>query len=118
MKKVLSLAVLAVLLGAPGVVRAQEHVHIPPPPPPPPRPEVKVEAPKPPPKVLTAAETVAAAFGTAVGTPVRPSASVAYITAGAAPAFSNFGKIALPDGAAPSENTVYEIGSITKGLTG
>lgn len=118
MKKGLSLAVLAVLLGAPGVVRAQEHVHIPPPPPPPPRPEVKVEAPKPPPKVLTAAETVAAAFTTAAGTPSRPSASVAYITGGAAPAFANFGKIALPDGAAPSENTVYEIGSITKGLTG
>jgi D-alanyl-D-alanine-carboxypeptidase/D-alanyl-D-alanine-endopeptidase len=118
MKKVLSLAVLAVLFGAPGVVRAQEHVHIPPPPPPPPRPEMKVEAPKPPPKVLTAAETVAAAFATAAGTPARPSASVAYITGGAAPAFASFGRIALPDGAAPSENTVYEIGSITKGLTG
>ena len=37
--------------------------------------------------------------------------------AGTAPAFSNFGKIALPDGAAPSENTVYEIGSITKEFT-
>ena len=65
MKKFLPLAVLAVLLGAPGVVRAQEHVHIPPPPPPPPPPPAKVEAPKPAPKPLTAAEIVTAAFTTA-----------------------------------------------------
>lgn len=102
MKRFLPLAVL-VMVALPAVASAraaQEHVHIPPP------------------KPLTASEIVTAAFTAAAGTPARPSASVVYITAGAAPAFAGFGKIALPDGAAPAENTVYEIGSITKGLTG
>ena len=88
----------------------------PPPPPPPVRPEAA--KPVPPPKPLTPAEIVSTVFTPAAGTPVRPSASVAYITSGSAPVFAGFGKVTLPDGSAPNEHTVYEIGSITKGLTG
>ena len=62
-------------------------------------------------------DIINATFTPATGTPQRPSAVVAFRTEGAA-GILGFGMKTLPSGAAPDANTVYEIGSITKGLTG
>ncbi|HEX6323089.1 MAG TPA: serine hydrolase domain-containing protein [Vicinamibacterales bacterium] len=63
------------------------------------------------------AEIVASIFTPAAGTPQRPSAAVAFIVNGVAHT-AMFGTTTRSGGAAPDANTVYEIGSITKGLTG
>lgn len=62
------------------------------------------------------ADTVAGIFAPAAGTPQRPSAIVATIVNGAVDV-KGYGNVSLPNGPAPDANTVYEIGSITKGLT-
>lgn len=67
--------------------------------------------------VQSPAEIVASIFTPSAGTPQRPSAAVAFIVNGAAHTVM-FGTTTLSSGAAPGANTVYEIGSITKGLTG
>ena len=63
------------------------------------------------------AEIVATVFTPATGTPMRPSAMTAYVS-GTSLEMKGFGSITLPGGKAPDADTVYEIGSITKGLTG
>ncbi|MEX2270719.1 MAG: serine hydrolase domain-containing protein [Vicinamibacterales bacterium] len=63
------------------------------------------------------AEVVAAIFGPATGSPARPSAVVGFIV-GKTIEMKSFGKLSPSGDAAPDRNTVYEIGSITKGLTG
>src|SRR5687767_14283235 len=62
------------------------------------------------------AEVVSSVFGPATGTPERPSAVVGFIV-GNAVEMKPFGKLSIAGNAAPDANTVYEIGSITKGLT-
>jgi len=62
-------------------------------------------------------DIVAGIFAPATGTPERPSASVGFIAGGTAET-KGFGKVALAGKTAPDADTVYEIGSITKGLTG
>jgi CubicO group peptidase (beta-lactamase class C family) len=62
------------------------------------------------------AEIVSAIFTPATGTPIRPSAMAGYIVNGKLE-MKGFGGITA-GGAPPTANTVYEIGSITKGLTG
>lgn len=52
-------------------------------------------------------------FESTAGTPERPSASIAWISGGDRPQFAAFGKVEQP-----AARTLYEIGSITKGLTG
>lgn len=118
MKQFLTAAALAAALVCSGIpAQAQGHEHMPPPPPPPVAQPPK-QAPAPPaPKAQTPAEIVSAAFTPVAGNPARPAISVAYVAAGAAPAFAGFGRTSLPGGPAPDQNTVYEIGSITKGLT-
>jgi D-alanyl-D-alanine-carboxypeptidase/D-alanyl-D-alanine-endopeptidase len=63
------------------------------------------------------AEVVPAHFASAAGTPERPAASVVW-TGGGRTGIQHFGRKTLPDGAAPADDTVYEIGSITKAFTG
>jgi CubicO group peptidase (beta-lactamase class C family) len=56
-------------------------------------------------------------FAAAAGTSEKPAASVVW-TAGGRTGIRHFGRKTLPDGAAPADDTVYEIGSITKAFTG
>ena len=56
-------------------------------------------------------------FASAAGTPERPGASIVWIANGKTE-FAHFGHKTLPDGPPPSNDTVYEIGSITKAFTG
>jgi CubicO group peptidase (beta-lactamase class C family) len=62
-------------------------------------------------------EIITSIFKPATGTPQRPSAIVAFRADGKE-GILGFGMKSLPSGAPPDANTVYEIGSITKGLTG
>lgn len=62
-------------------------------------------------------DIIAGIFGPATGTAERPSAAVGFI-AGRASETKGFGKVSLARNTAPGADTVYEIGSITKGLTG
>jgi serine-type D-Ala-D-Ala carboxypeptidase/endopeptidase len=55
-------------------------------------------------------------FAPATGTPERPAASIAWIANGKT-SFAHFGHKTLPDDAAPADDAVYEIGSITKTFT-
>lgn len=64
------------------------------------------------------ADAIKGIFEPATGTPARPSAAVAWIAGDADPDFAFFGRTELPAGRTPDARTVYEIGSITKGLTG
>lgn len=64
------------------------------------------------------AEAVRAIFTPVTGAPERPSAAVAWITEGADAEFAFFGRADLGAPDAPDAQTFYEIGSITKGLTG
>jgi serine-type D-Ala-D-Ala carboxypeptidase/endopeptidase len=61
-------------------------------------------------------EIVASIFKPATGMAARPSAVVGFSTNGKT-GIAPFGTVTI-GGAAPDANTVYEIGSITKGLTG
>jgi CubicO group peptidase (beta-lactamase class C family) len=63
------------------------------------------------------ADILASLFSPSTGKPQRPSAAIGYIVNGAA-GMQAFGTMTPSGGAAPDANTVYEIGSITKGLTG
>ena len=65
----------------------------------------------------SAEDVLTAIFTPATGTPARPSAAIGYIVGGKA-AVKTFGKLGLDSARAPDADTVYEIGSITKGLTG
>ena len=67
--------------------------------------------------VVTQTDVIRSHFGSAAGTPERPAASVIWIADGKTQ-FAHFGHKRLPDGPAPSTDSVYEIGSITKGFTG
>src|SRR5690606_40842456 len=64
------------------------------------------------------AEAVRSIFAPVTGAPERPSAAVAWITEGADAEFAFFGRADLGAPDAPDAQTFYEIGSITKGLTG
>ncbi|MDQ3171155.1 MAG: beta-lactamase family protein [Acidobacteriota bacterium] len=64
------------------------------------------------------AEIVQKVFGPGSGTPERPSVSVGWITDGSRPGFAGFGTTRVGTSELPNARTVYEIGSITKGLTG
>ena len=66
---------------------------------------------------VTQSDIVSSHFASAAGTPERPAASVVWIAAGKTQ-FAHFGRTTLPDGGPPTDNTVYEIGSITKTFTG
>ena len=66
---------------------------------------------------LLQADTIQSHFAAAAGTPERPAASVSWI-AGGKTQFAHFGRTTLPDGPPPGDNTIYEIGSITKTFTG
>lgn len=61
----------------------------------------------------TPAEIVRTLFEKGAGTPERPSVSIAWIAGTGTPQFAAFGKVDQSAGKA-----LYEIGSITKGLTG
>lgn len=74
---------------------------------------LQAAAPKP---ALSPAEIVTSVFASTAGTPQRPSAMVGFIVDGKIE-MKGFGGVTV-GGAAPDGNTVYEIGSITKGLTG
>lgn len=63
------------------------------------------------------ADIVKALFAPAAGTPARPSVVVGTIVDGRAQ-IQAFGTVKLGSSESAGENTVYEIGSITKGLTG
>lgn len=63
------------------------------------------------------ADVVRSHFAAATGTPERPAASVVTIVDGRT-TFTHFGHTTLPDGPPPADDTVYEIGSITKTFTG
>lgn len=63
------------------------------------------------------ADVIRSHFASAAGTPERPAASVVSIVDGKT-SFEHFGHKTLPDGAPPANDTVYEIGSITKAFTG
>ena len=65
---------------------------------------------------LLQTDIVQSHFAAAAGTPERPAASVSWIVGGKTQ-FAHFGRTTLPDGPAPGENTIYEIGSITKTFT-
>lgn len=56
-------------------------------------------------------------FGSAAGTAERPAASVVWIADGKTE-FAHLGHETLPEGPPPTNDTVYEIGSITKAFTG
>ncbi len=63
------------------------------------------------------ADIVRTLFEKGAGTPERPSVSLAWITGGDKPRFAAFGTgPRTPE--PPNPRTLYEIGSITKGLTG
>lgn len=62
------------------------------------------------------ADDVRSHFATETGTANRPAASIAWISGGKT-RLAHFGHKTLPDGAAPADDTVYEIGSITKTFT-
>lgn len=67
----------------------------------------------------TPAAIVSSIFEPATGSATRPSAAVAYIVGASEPAFAFFGTKTLSDPSkTPDRDTIYEIGSITKGLTG
>ena len=66
---------------------------------------------------LAQSNVVRSTFASATGTAERPAASIAWIANGKTE-FAHFGHKTLPDGAAPSNDTIYEIGSITKTFTG
>jgi CubicO group peptidase (beta-lactamase class C family) len=55
-------------------------------------------------------------FASAAGTPERPAASIAWISHGKTQVL-HIGHTTLPNGAAPTDDTIYEIGSITKTFT-
>ena len=67
------------------------------------------------------ADIVASLFAPATGTPQRPSAVVGFVVDGKADVKA-FGRLTVPTAATPSHvptaDTLYEIGSITKALTG
>ena len=63
------------------------------------------------------ADVIQSHFASVAGTAERPAASVGWISQGATKV-SHFGHIRLPDGPTPTDDTVYEIGSITKTFTG
>lgn len=65
----------------------------------------------------TQADIVRSHFASATGTPERPAASVVWIADGKTD-FAHFGHTTLTDGPTPANDTVYEIGSITKAFTG
>lgn len=67
--------------------------------------------------IATQADIIRSHFASAAGTPERPAASVVWIENGKTQ-FAHFGRKTLPDGAPPADDTVYEIGSITKAFTG
>ena len=62
------------------------------------------------------ADAIRSHFANAAGTAERPAVSAAWI-AGGRTEFANFGRQTLPDGAPPANDTIYEIGSITKTFT-
>ncbi len=64
------------------------------------------------------AEIVRTLFEKSAGTPERPSASIAWVMGGDKPRFAAFGSTNLRTPEPPNSRTLYEIGSITKGLTG
>ena len=66
----------------------------------------------------TPAAILEATFKPVTGTPARPSTAVAYIAGTDEPAFAFFGTTNLRTSEPPNPRTTYEIGSITKGLTG
>ena len=76
--------------------------------------------------VLAALQTTASSpaailesvFKPVTGTPSRPSAAIAYVTGTSEPDFAFFGTTNLRTSEPPNPRTTYEIGSITKGLTG
>lgn len=61
----------------------------------------------------TPAEIIKTLFEKGAGTPERPSASIAWITGGDNAQFAAYGKVEPP-----ANRAIYEIGSVTKGLTG
>jgi serine-type D-Ala-D-Ala carboxypeptidase/endopeptidase len=65
---------------------------------------------------VTQADLIRSNFAVATGTGERPAASVVWIADGKTQ-FAHFGHKTLPDGAPPADDTVYEIGSITKTFT-
>lgn len=65
----------------------------------------------------TQADIIRSHFASAAGTPERPAASVVWIVDGKTE-FAHFGHTTLPEGPPPANDTVYEIGSITKAFTG
>ena len=67
--------------------------------------------------VVAQADVIRSSFADATGTAERPAASVAWIKNGKTE-FAHFGHKTLPDGPAPANDTVYEIGSISKTFTG
>ena len=70
------------------------------------------------PVTATPAEIIQKIFAAGAGTAERPSISLAWITSGAKPAFAALGSARLGTTEPPNPRTIYEIGSITKGLTG
>ena len=66
---------------------------------------------------LLQADVIQSHFAPAAGTPERPAASVSW-TADGKTHIAHFGRTTLPDGPAPGDHTIYEIGSITKTFTG
>src|SRR5829696_5993350 len=66
--------------------------------------------------VLAQTDVIRSNFGPVTGTPERPAASIAWVKDGKTQ-FTHLGHKTLPDGAAPADDTVYEIGSITKTFT-
>ena len=64
------------------------------------------------------AEIIQKLFAPGSGAPERPSVSLAWITGNDKPQFAAFGATDLRTPEQPNPRTIYEIGSITKGLTG
>ena len=64
------------------------------------------------------AEIIQKIFAPASGTAERPSVSIAWVAGNDKPQFAAFGSLNLRTNELPNPRTVYEIGSITKGLTG
>ena len=64
------------------------------------------------------AEIIQKIFAPGSGTPERPSVSLAWITGNDKAQFAAFGSLNLRTAELPNSRTTYEIGSITKGLTG
>ena len=63
------------------------------------------------------ADVVRSHFASAVGTPERPGASIVWHAAGRS-GVEHLGRQTLPDGKPPADDSIYEIGSITKAFTG